>query len=71
MAELRFNIDADIARFTQLVKRIQEVRKEMDKLAKFSPKYDKLYEEFRKIKTELDTMQKKFAEIQTALRKWI
>ena len=67
MAELRFNIDADIARFTQLVKRIQEVRKEMDKLAKFSPKYDKLYEEFRKIKTELDTMQKKFAEIQTAL----
>ena len=49
MAELRFNIDADIARFTQLVKRIQEVRKEMDKLAKFSPKYDKLYEEFRKI----------------------
>ena len=67
MAGLRFNIDADIARFTQLVKRIQEVRKEMDKLAKFSPKYDKLYEEFRKIKTELDTMQKKFAEIQTAL----
>lgn len=67
MAGLRFNIDADITRFTQLVKRIQEVRKEMDKLAKFSPKYDKLYEEFRKIKTELDTMQKKFAEIQTAL----
>ena len=28
MAGLRFNIDADLTRFSQLVKRIQEVRKE-------------------------------------------
>ena len=42
MAGLRFNIDADLTRFSQLVKRIQEVRKEMDKLSKFSPKYNKL-----------------------------
>ena len=67
MAGLRFNIDADLTRFSQLVKRIQEVRKEMDKLSKFSPKYNKLYDEFKKIKSELDTMQAKFAEIQTAL----
>lgn len=67
MAGLRFNIDADLTRFSQLVKKIQEVRKEMEKLSKFSPKYDKLYSEFKKIKLELDTMQAKFAEIQTAL----
>ncbi len=67
MAGLRFNIDADLTRFSQLVKKIQEVRKEMEKLSKFSPKYDKLYSEFKKIKSELDTMQSKFAEIQTAL----
>lgn len=67
MAGLRFNIDADLTRFSQLVKRIQEVRKEMEKLSKFSPKYNKLYDEFKKIKSELDTMQAKFAEIQTAL----
>lgn len=67
MAGLRFNIDADLTRFSQLVKKIQEVRKEMEKLSKFSPKYDKLYSEFKKIKSELDTMQAKFAEIQTAL----
>ena len=67
MAGLRFNIDADLTRFSQLVKRIQEVRKEMGKLSKFSPKYNKLYGEFKKIKSELDTMQAKFAEIQTAL----
>ena len=64
---MRFNIDADLTRFSQLVKKIQEVRKEMEKLSKFSPKYDKLYSEFKKIKLELDTMQAKFAEIQTAL----
>lgn len=64
---MRFNIDADLTRFSQLVKKIQEVRKEMEKLSKFSPKYDKLYSEFKKIKSELDTMQAKFAEIQTAL----
>lgn len=67
MAGLRFNIDADLTRFSQLVKKIQEVRKEMEKLSKFSPKYNKLYGEFKKIKSELDTMQAKFAEIQTAL----
>lgn len=67
MAGLRFNIDADLTRFSQLVKKIQEVRKEMEKLSKFSPKYNKLYSEFKKIKSELDTMQAKFAEIQTAL----
>lgn len=67
MAGLRFNIDADLTRFSQLVKRIQEVRKEMENLSKFSPKYDKLYDEFKKIKSELNSMQKKFAEIQTAL----
>ena len=67
MAGLRFNIDADLTRFSQLVKKIQEVRKEMEKLSKFSPNYNKLYSEFKKIKSELDTMQAKFAEIQTAL----
>lgn len=67
MAGLRFNIDADLTRFSQLVKKIQEVRKEMEKLSKFSPNYNKLYGEFKKIKSELDTMQAKFAEIQTAL----
>ena len=67
MAGLRFNIDADLTRFSQLVKRIQEVRKEMEKLSRFSPKYNKLYDEFKKIKSELDTMQAKFAEIQAAL----
>lgn len=67
MAGLRFNIDADLTRFSQLVKKIQETRKELEKLSKSSPKYDKLYAEFKRIKSELETMQKKFAEIQTAL----
>lgn len=67
MAGLRFNIDADLTRFSQLVKKIQETRKELEKLSKSSPKYDKLYAEFKRIKLELETMQKKFAEIQTAL----
>ena len=49
MAGLRFNIDADLTRFSQLVKKIQEVRKEMEKLSKFSPNYNKLYGEFKKI----------------------
>lgn len=67
MAGLRFNIDADLTRFSQLVKKIQETRKELEKLSKSSPKYDKLYSEFKQIKSELETMQKKFAEIQAAL----
>lgn len=67
MAGLRFNIDADLTRFSQLVKKIQETRKELEKLSKSSPKYDKLYAEFKRIKLELETMQKKFAEIQAAL----
>ncbi len=67
MAGLRFNIDADLTRFGQLVKKIQETRKELEKLSKSSPKYDKLYSEFKQIKSELESMQKKFAEIQTAL----
>lgn len=67
MAGLRFNIDADLTRFSQLVKKIQETRKELEKLSKASPKYDKLYYEFKQIKSELETMQKKFAEIQAAL----
>lgn len=67
MAGLRFNIDADLTRFSQLVKKIQETRKELEKLSKSSPKYDKLYAEFKQIKSELETMQKKFAEIQAAL----
>lgn len=67
MAGLRFNIDADLTRFSQLVKKIQETRKELEKLSKASPKYDKLYAEFKRIKSELETMQKQFAEIQTAL----
>lgn len=67
MAGLRFNIDADLTRFSQLVKKIQETRKELEKLSKSSPKYDKLYAEFKRIKSELETMQKKFAEIQAAL----
>lgn len=67
MAGLRFNIDADLTRFSQLVKKIQETRKELEKLSKSSPKYDKLYSEFKRIKSELEAMQKKFAEIQTAL----
>lgn len=67
MAGLRFNIDADLTRFSQLVKKIQETRKELEKLSKASPKYDKLYDEFKQIKSELETMQKKFAEIQAAL----
>lgn len=67
MAGLRFNIDADLTRFSQLVKKIQEVRKEMEKLSKSSPKYNKLYAEFKQIKTELESMQTKFAEIQAAL----
>lgn len=67
MAGLRFNIDADLTRFSQLVKKIQETRKELEKLSKSSPKYDKLYAEFKRIKSELENMQKKFAEIQAAL----
>ena len=67
MAGLRFNIDADLTRFNQLVKKIQETRRELEKLSKSSPKYDKLYSEFKRIKSELETMQKKFAEIQAAL----
>ena len=67
MAGLRFNIDADLTRFSQLVKKIQETRRELEKLSKSSPKYDKLYSEFKQIKSELETMQKKFAEIQAAL----
>lgn len=67
MAGLRFNIDADLTRFSQLVKKIQETRKELEKLSKSSPKYDKLYAEFKQIKSELESMQKKFAEIQAAL----
>lgn len=67
MAGLRFNIDADLTRFSQLVKKIQETRKELEKLSKSSPKYDKLYSEFKRIKSELEAMQKKFAEIQAAL----
>ncbi len=67
MAGLRFNIDADLTRFNQLVKKIQETRRELEKLSKSSPKYDKLYSEFKRIKSELEFMQAKFAEIQTAL----
>ena len=67
MAGLRFNIDADLTRFSQLVKKIQATRKELEKLSKSSPKYDKLYAEFKQIKSELESMQKKFAEIQAAL----
>lgn len=67
MAGLRFNIDADLTRFSQLVKKIQETRKELEKLSKSSPKYDKLYAEFKRIKSELENMQKKFAEIQAVL----
>ena len=36
MAGLRFNIDADLTRFSQLVKKIQETRKELEKLSKSS-----------------------------------
>lgn len=67
MAGLRFNIDADLTRFSQLIKKIQETRKELEKLSKSSPKYDKLYAEFKRIKSELESMQKKFVEIQAAL----
>ncbi len=67
MAGLRFNIDADLTRFNQLVKKIQETRRELEKLSKSSPKYDKLYSEFKRIKSELESMQAKFAEIQAAL----
>jgi hypothetical protein len=67
MAGLRINLDADLTRFTQLVKQIQKVRVELGKLSTASPSYDKLYKEFKRIKGELDEMKKKFAEIQTAL----
>ena len=67
MAGLRFNIDADFSKFDKLLKRIVEVRKEMDKLSQSSPKFDKLQNEFQQLKTELDAMQKKFVEIQAAL----
>lgn len=67
MAGLRVNLDADLTRFTQLVKQIQKVRAELGKLSTASPSYDKLYKEFKRIKGELDEMKKKFAEIQTAL----
>ncbi|RGZ61748.1 hypothetical protein DW985_06285 [Bacteroides ovatus] len=67
MAGLRINLDADLTRFTQLVKQIQKVRAELGKLSTASPSYDKLYKEFKRIKGELDEMKKKFAEIQTAL----
>lgn len=58
MAGLRFNIDADLTRFSQLVKKIQETRKELEKLSKSSPKYDKLYSEFKQIKSELEPCRK-------------
>ena len=41
---MRFNIDADLTRFSQLVKKIQEVRKEMEKLSKFSVPLKASYE---------------------------
>lgn len=67
MAGLRFNIDADLSKFNQLIKRIQKIREEMAKLDKFSPGYDKFFAEFKRLKAEIESMQKKFAEIQTAL----
>lgn len=67
MAGLRFNIDADLTKFNQLIKRIQKIREEMAKLEKFSPGYDKFFAEFKRLKAEIESMQKKFAEIQTAL----
>ena len=67
MAGLRFNIDADLSKFNQLIKRIQKIREEMAKLEKFSPGYDKFFAEFKRLKAEIESMQKKFAEIQTAL----
>ena len=67
MAGLRFNIDADLTKFNQLIKRIQKIREEMVKLEKFSPGYDKFFAEFKRLKAEIESMQKKFAEIQTAL----
>lgn len=64
---MRFNIDADLSKFNQLIKRIQKIREEMAKLEKFSPGYDKFFAEFKRLKAEIESMQKKFAEIQTAL----
>ncbi|WP_195437748.1 hypothetical protein [Parabacteroides goldsteinii] len=67
MAGLRFNIDADLTKFNQLIKRIKELKTSLESLSKSSPKFDKLYKEFENISTEIDKLKKKFAEINTAL----
>ena len=67
MAGLRFNIDADLTKFNQLIKRIKELKTSLESLSKSSLKFDKLYKEFENISTEIDKLKKKFAEINTAL----
>ena len=67
MAGLRFNIDVDLTKFNQLIKRIKELKTSLESLSKSSPKFDKLYKEFENISTEIDKLKKKFAEINTAL----
>ena len=57
MAGLRFNIDADLTKFNQLIKRIKELKTSLESLSKSSPKFDKLYKEFENISTEIDKLK--------------
>ena len=59
MAGLRFNIDADLTKFNQLIKRIKELKTSLESLSKSSLKFDKLYKEFENISTEIDKLKKK------------
>ena len=62
MAGLRFNIDADFSKFDKLLKRIVEVRKEMDKLSlMFKTHYDEIIDRVEKLLEENKELQKELA----------